>query len=209
MKTCAIVGIEQPGTDVIDECVVAMYQKPASIDLPECPKHGLRSVVCKYQSLFYTTPGVTDAAHHFIPTMEIQSGYHHAAYLPATERKLNTRLTSCSNKTLLRGVAAHGWHQQCLYGRNLVTSACVDYRELNKKTIKDAYPLPLPDEVQDKLAGSTIFSTLDLQSGYWQVPVSPSDQEKTTFCPGPGMGLFQFRRMPFGLTVEHLVLFNA
>ena len=55
-------------------------------------------------------------------------------------------------------------------------------------------------EVQDKLAGSTVFSTLDLQSGYWQVPVSPSDQEKTAFCPGPGMGLFQFRRMPFGLT---------
>ena len=77
---------------------------------------------------------------------------------------------------------------------------CVDYRELNKKRKKDAYPLPLPDEVQDKLAGSTIFSTLDLQSGYWQVPVSPSDQEKTAFCPGPGMGLFQFRRMPFGLT---------
>ena len=69
VKTCAIVGIEQPGTDVIDECAVPMYQKPASIDLPECPKHGLRSVVCKYQSLFYTTPGVTDAAHHFIPTI--------------------------------------------------------------------------------------------------------------------------------------------
>ena len=44
---------------------------------------------------------------------------------------------------------------------------CVDYRELNKKTQKDAYPLPLPDEVQNKLAGSTIFTTLDLHSGYW------------------------------------------
>ena len=51
-----------------------------------------------------------------------------------------------------------------------------------------------------QLAGSTMFSTLDLRSGYWQVPVSPGDQEKTAFCPGPGMGLFQFRRMPFGLT---------
>jgi len=77
---------------------------------------------------------------------------------------------------------------------------CVDYRELNKRTKKDAYPLPLPDEVQDRLAGSTVFSTLDLQSGYWQLPVSPEDREKTAFCPGPGMGLFQFCRMPFGLT---------
>ena len=55
---------------------------------------------------------------------------------------------------------------------------CIDYRELNKQTTKDAYPLPLPDEVQDRLAGSTIFSTLDLQSGYWQVPVRQEDQEK-------------------------------
>ena len=77
---------------------------------------------------------------------------------------------------------------------------CIDYRELNKKTTKDAYPLPLPDEVQDQLAGSTTFSTLDLQCGYWQMPVSPDDRAKTAFCPGPGMGLFEFTRMPFGLT---------
>ena len=77
---------------------------------------------------------------------------------------------------------------------------CIDYRELNKKTTRDAYPLPLSDEVQDRLAGSTIFSTLDLQCGYWQMPVNPQDRAKTAFCPGPGMGLFQFTRMPFSLT---------
>ena len=77
---------------------------------------------------------------------------------------------------------------------------CVDYRELSKKTTKDAYPLPLPDKVQDRLAGAKIFTTLDLHCGYWQMPINPSDHEKTAFCPGPGMGLFQFCRMPFGLT---------
>ena len=77
---------------------------------------------------------------------------------------------------------------------------CIDYRELNKKTMKDAYPLPLADEVQDHLAGSTIFSTLDLRSGYWKLPVHDSDQYKTAFCLGPELGLFQFKRMPFGLT---------
>ena len=55
---------------------------------------------------------------------------------------------------------------------------CVDYRALNKKTSRDAYPLPLPDAVQDHLAGSTIFTTLDLRCGYWQVPVWPGDQER-------------------------------
>ena len=77
---------------------------------------------------------------------------------------------------------------------------CVDYRELNKRTVKDAYPLPLPDEVQDRLAGSVIFSTLDLQSGYWLLPVHMNDRAKTAFYPGPGLGLFQFRKMPFGLS---------
>ena len=77
---------------------------------------------------------------------------------------------------------------------------CVDYRELNKRSTKDAYPLPLPDEVQNRLAGTKIFTTLDLQCGYWQVPINPEDQSKTAFCPGPDMGLFEFTRMPFGLT---------
>ena len=77
---------------------------------------------------------------------------------------------------------------------------CIDYRQLNKQTTKDTYPLPLPDEVQDRLAGAVIFSTLDLQSGYWQMPVRGTDIPKTAFCPDPGMGLFQFTRLPFGLT---------
>ena len=77
---------------------------------------------------------------------------------------------------------------------------CGLYRALNKQTVKDAYPLPLVDEVQDCLSGCTIFSALDLQSGYWQLPVHPDDCEKTAFCPGPWLGLFQFRCMPFGLT---------
>ena len=76
---------------------------------------------------------------------------------------------------------------------------CVDYRALNKKTMRDAYPLPLPDEVQDRLGRATVFSTLDLRCGYWQVPVAPEDQAKTAFCPGPGMGLYDFCCMPFGL----------
>ena len=53
---------------------------------------------------------------------------------------------------------------------------------------------------RDKLANSEIFSTLDLQCGYWQMPVDPQGHHKTAFCPGPGMGLFHFRCMPFGLT---------
>ena len=67
-RACAIASIEEQGTDVIDECAIPMYQEATSVKFPECPKSSLMRVVCKYQSLFRTMPGVTNAAHHFIPT---------------------------------------------------------------------------------------------------------------------------------------------
>ncbi len=74
---------------------------------------------------------------------------------------------------------------------------CIDYRKLNRITRKDVYPLPRIDDVLDSLAGSSVFSILDLYKGYWQVPVREDDKEKTAFVTPDG--LFQFRQMPFGL----------
>ena len=75
---------------------------------------------------------------------------------------------------------------------------CVDYRRLNQATMKDSYPIPRMDECIDSLGEANIFSTLDCNAGYWQVPVRKSDRHKTTFtCHA---GTFQYIRMPFGLT---------
>jgi hypothetical protein len=77
------------------------------------------------------------------------------------------------------------------------TRFCVDYRQLNAVTIKDAHPLPNIQDIFDQLAGGKVFSTLDLRSGYHQIPVHEDDVEKTAFT--THVGLFEFVRLPFGL----------
>ena len=75
---------------------------------------------------------------------------------------------------------------------------CIDYRRLNAVTQQDAYPIPRIDESLDALAGSRHFSTLDLTSGYWQVPLDPDAQEKAAFA--TRSGLWKWKVLPFGLT---------
>eukprot|EP00731_Ephydatia_muelleri_P033860 Em0040g10a len=75
---------------------------------------------------------------------------------------------------------------------------CIDYRKLNAVTHQDAYPLPRIDATLESLAGSTLFTTLDLASGYWQVEIKEDDKEKTAFSTEKGH--FEFNVMPFGLT---------
>lgn len=74
---------------------------------------------------------------------------------------------------------------------------CVDYRKLNKVTKKDVYPLPRIDDAIDNLSGASMFSAIDLKSGYWQIEVDEKDREKTAFITPDG--LYQFKVMPFGL----------
>ena len=74
---------------------------------------------------------------------------------------------------------------------------CVDYRRLNKITKKDVYPLPRIDDCLNALGRAKYFSTFDLASGYWQIPMNKQDKEKTAFV--SHCGLFEFNVMPFGL----------
>ena len=75
---------------------------------------------------------------------------------------------------------------------------CVDYRQLNASTVKDAYPLPHIDEALEAISRSKYFSTIDLAQGYYQVATDPDDIPKTAFRVGTG-GLYEYLRMPFGL----------
>jgi len=81
--------------------------------------------------------------------------------------------------------------------KNGNTRLCVDYRKLNKKIIKDRYPLPLIDDQVDRLQGSTFFSVLDLKDGFFHVPVSENSIKYTAFIVPDGH--YEFLKTPFGL----------
>ena len=74
---------------------------------------------------------------------------------------------------------------------------CVDYRQLNSITKTDNFPLPRIDDLLDQLGESKYFSSIDLASGFWQIQMHSSSQEKTAFV--TPHGLYEFRVMPFGL----------
>lgn len=76
---------------------------------------------------------------------------------------------------------------------------CVDYRKLNSVTKKDAYPIPFISTILDKLGHAKYLSSMDIKSAYWQVAVEKESREYTAFAI-PGRGIYQFKRMPFGLT---------
>jgi hypothetical protein len=75
---------------------------------------------------------------------------------------------------------------------------CIDYRALNKITIKNRYPLPRIDDTLDRLSRASVLSALDLTSGYHQLRIAPEDVPKSAFT--TSMGLFEWLALPFGLS---------
>lgn len=74
---------------------------------------------------------------------------------------------------------------------------CVDYRALNRRTKRDHYPLPRIEDLLDQLSGQSLFTTLDLASGYHQIAIAEASKEKTAFVTPEGQ--YEYNRMPFGL----------
>jgi hypothetical protein len=118
---------------------------------------------------------------------------------PSEMQELSNQLQELQDKGFIR--PSHSpWGAPVLFVKKKDDSfrMCIDYRELNKLTIKNRYPLPRIDDLFDQLQGSRYFSKIDLRSGYHQLRVHEADIPKTAFR--TRYGHFEFTVMPFGLT---------
>ena len=118
---------------------------------------------------------------------------------PAELRELKAQLEDLSSKGFIRP-SISPWGAPVLFVKKKDGSLrlCIDYRQLNRVTIRNQYPLPRIDELFDQLQGSRVYSKIDLRSGYHQLRVQESDVPKTAFR--TRYGHYEFLVMPFGLT---------
>ena len=174
----------------------------ASVNLDEQQCKSVRKTLLEYQDVFALTDeqlGRTEVVKHEINTGSAKPIKQRLRRLPhyavdEVDRQVDDMLK--------RGIIEHSnspWAAGVVLVRKKDNTLrfCVDYRDFNAVTLKDAYPLPKIDETLDTLSGASWFSTLDLRCGYWQVGLEEKDKAKTAFI--TRKGLYNFRVLPFGL----------
>ncbi len=172
--------------------------------LPQAPSPVINKVLQHYGDVFSQKSMPLEIAQS-LPPAEIDTGTERPIRqnpyrLPFSKRE---KAEECINEMLRDGIirpSTSPWASPITLvpKKDGSTRLCADYRRLNAITIKDAHPLPHIQDIFDQLQGASVFSTLDLKSGYWQVPMHPDSIPKTAIsC---FLGHFEFLRLPMGLT---------
>ena len=168
-------------------------------DLSSERQQQVKRLLGSYQDVLTDLPGKTSLGSHSIRLKSDEPVRLKPYPLPHARRDVIREETK---KMLDLGVIEHS---ESPYASPIVlvkksdgtNRFCIDFRKLNRITIFDAEPMPNPDEIFACLSTARFFSKLDLSKGYWQIPLTEQDKEKTAFLTPDG--LFQFKVMPFGL----------
>ena len=162
-----------------------------------------KKVICQFHDIFSTDDndiGHTTAVTHKIELYDEQPFKQRCRRIPpAMYEEVKDHLQQLLASGVIR--RSHSpWSSNIVLVRKKdgKLRMCVDYRQLNRLTIKDSYSIPRIEEMFDALSGSKYYSTLDMKSGYHQVEIEESHKERTAFSVGP-LGFYEYNRMPFGL----------
>ncbi|BHF83014.1 hypothetical protein SprV_0802615500 [Sparganum proliferum] len=198
-----VVDVEQEDNNLCSTSVVAANIKdllPTSLDANSLTQ--LQHLLTQFKDIFDwdgKSTGRTNVTQHCIDTGGAKPIRIPPRRLPIFyQKELDALISDMLSRKIIR--PSHSpWSSPIVLVRKKdgTMRLCVDYRKLNAVTKKDSFPLPRIDANLDRLAGNTVFSTLDLASGYSQVEVRPTDREKTAFA--VPSGLYEFETVPFGL----------
>lgn len=183
-------------SDKEDDRIFAIQSKE---HLTEVQKQILEELIEKNFSLMGTKLGCTSMVEHVITTEANPIKQRHYSVSPAVQKQINVEL----DQMLADGIVEPSnspWASPIILVKKTDGKYrfCVDFRELNRVTKRDAYPLPFVSTTLEKLREAHYLTTLDIKSAYWQIPLSKESKPMTAFVV-PTRGLFQFTRMPFGL----------
>jgi len=170
--------------------------------LPESASLALSDILKDHADVFSQSEydlGRTNIISHHIDTTDARPVRQPLRrYPPAHLEAISTHVDNMLNQGIIEP-ASSPWASNIVLVRKKDGSlrCCIDYRQLNSVTRKDAYPLPRIDSCLDAMSSARWFSTFDLRSSYHQVSVDPNDKDKTAFiCP---RGMYRYKTMPFGL----------
>ena len=168
--------------------------------LPEREKAKLQSILLGFSDVFSEDLGHVDVVQHRIDTGGNTPIKQRPRRLPYAYRDEARKQISDMLAQNIIQPSSSPWSSPIVLVRKKDGQLrfCVDYRKLNQITRGDCHPLPRIDDTLDALKNAKLFTTLDCRNGYWQIPVALEDRQKTAFVTQGG--LYEFLRMPFGLS---------
>jgi hypothetical protein len=190
-------GAKEPGPHSLEE--LAAYLAKDSSHLTEGQRDEVLEILSRYPEVITNRMGQTPLVEHHIETGKARPIYGaRFRKSPAEVEEIQRQVDSLLEKGVVRE-SDSPWAAPVVLARKSdgTWRFCVDYRRLNAVTQRDSYPLPRIDATLDRLGGSMYFTTMDLLSGFWQVPMRPEDRPKTAFC--TTSGLYEWNCMPMGL----------
>ena len=196
-----VTDIDEIQTPELPEHLQDLFSQ-SSMNLVQEQKNKLAELLIKYQDSFAkskTEYGKCSVLKHKIDTAEAAPVRQPLRRTPQAFEGEEEKYIQEQLKAGVIQPSSSAWSSPIVMVRKKTgdVRVCIDYRKLNERTIKDAYPLPRIDMCLDCLASAKIFSTIDLQSAYMQLEVAEEDRHKTAFI--TKYGLFEYLVMPFGL----------